>query len=98
MIEAVPSWSPSTAYAANVAGSNCIGPSAPADDGPSLRPWPLSTWPIDARIVQGRPGQVVAADLYSARNCAEGGNTCRPAIADDDSVPRSTVSAASAAS
>ena len=34
---------------------NCIGPIAPADDGPWLRPWPLSTWPTAASRVQSQP-------------------------------------------
>ena len=62
-----PSPLPSTAYPANVAGMNCIGPSAPEDDGPTLWPCPDSTWPMAASTCQSRPWQVVAAARYSAR-------------------------------
>src|SRR2546430_5117796 len=33
-------------HSAQVDGMNCIGPSAPALDGPLLAPSPLSIWPI----------------------------------------------------
>ena len=55
-----------------MAGSNCIGPSAPAPlepewtPGRSEVPFPDSTVPMAASTVQGRPGQVAAASWYSA--------------------------------
>ena len=58
------------AYWLKVAGSNCIGPSAPAEFGPLCtpgsgeRPWPDSTSPIPASTDQGSPGQVWAASMY----------------------------------
>ena len=53
-------------HSAQVDGRNCIGPSAPALDGPSLAPSPLSISLIAASTVQDRPGQYFAADsLYS---------------------------------
>src|SRR5712692_4132519 len=55
-------------HAAQVDGRNCIGPSAPALDGPLLAPLPLSISPIAASTVQDMPGQYFAADaLYSIR-------------------------------
>jgi hypothetical protein len=50
-----------TAYAANVAGSNCIGPSAPPDpvgpctSGAADLPWSDSIAPIAASTGQGSP-------------------------------------------
>ena len=58
------------AYSLKVAGSNCIGPSAPAElaplctPGSGERPWPDSTSPIPASTDQGSPGQVWAASMY----------------------------------
>ena len=51
---------------AQAAGSNCIGPRAPALDGPSSWPKPLSTSPMAARTVQGMPYSAPAF-LKSAR-------------------------------
>jgi hypothetical protein len=62
-----------TAYSANVAGSNCIGPSAPLRFLPWYTPraWdrPLSDSmvPIPASTSQSSPGQVRAAAAYQAR-------------------------------
>src|SRR6185437_8800973 len=53
---------PSVPQLCQVDGRNCIGPSAPADDGPSLAPSPLSISPMAASTVQDRPGQYSAAD------------------------------------
>src|SRR5689334_14824413 len=53
---------PSVPQLCQVEGMNCIGPSAPAEDGPSLAPSPLSIWPMAASTVQDRPGQYSAAD------------------------------------
>src|ERR1017187_2186134 len=57
-------------YAANVAGSNCIGPSAPAALAPEWTPgrfdvpYPDSTVPMAANTAHDRPGQVPAACSY----------------------------------
>jgi len=62
-----------TAYSANVAGSNCIGPSAPLRFLPLCtpraldRPLPDSIVPIPASTSQESPGQVRAAARYKAR-------------------------------
>ena len=62
-----------TAYCAKVAGSNCIGPSAPASFAPERTPgavdWPssLSTLPMPARTIHGRPGHVCAPSMKSVR-------------------------------
>ena len=62
-----------TAYSANVAGSNCIGPSAPSRFLPLCTPravdWPLpdSMVPIPASTFQDSPRQVRAAALYQTR-------------------------------
>src|ERR1700741_2788395 len=53
---------PSVPQRAQAGGRNCRGPSAPALDGPSLAPSPLSISPIAASTVQDRPGQYFAAD------------------------------------
>src|SRR5262249_58323016 len=45
-----------------VDGRNCIGPSAPALEGPVFAPNPLSIWPMAASTVQDMPGQERAAD------------------------------------
>ena len=67
---------PGSALTANwpkVAGSSCIGPSAPAlleperTPGRAERPWPDSASPMPASTDQGRPGQVFAAAMYQAR-------------------------------
>ena len=50
---------------AQVDGRNCIGPSAPADDGPVFCPSALSIWPMAASTVQDSPGQY---SLAEARN------------------------------
>src|SRR6266516_1070414 len=49
-------------HSAQVAGMNCIGPRAPALDGPLLAPSPLSIWPIPASTVQDIPGHYFAAE------------------------------------
>src|SRR2546421_10920312 len=49
-------------HSAQVAGMNCIGPSAPALDGPLLAPSPLSICAIAASTVQDIPGQYFAAE------------------------------------
>ena len=55
-------------HSAQVDGRNCIGPCAPALDGPSLVPSPLSISLIAASTVQDMPGQYSSADaLYSVR-------------------------------
>ena len=81
-----------------VAGSNCIGPSAPAEFAPlrtpgsGERPWPDSTSPIPASTDQGRPGQVWAASMYHIRYC---GGT--PAMAVPAGAPSRPAGAAVAA-
>src|SRR5215475_3927995 len=50
----------------HVEGRNCIGPSAPAGDGPLLVPSPLSIWAMAARIVHDMPGQYWAADAWNS--------------------------------
>src|ERR1039457_7035381 len=52
---------------AHVDGMNCMGPSAPALDGPMLLPSPLSIWPMAASTVQDSPRQYRAADCWN--NC-----------------------------
>src|SRR5208283_1755997 len=64
MLGAPVSPKPSIPRARQVDGMNCIGPSAPALDGPTLVPLPLSTSPIAARTVQDIPGQYRAADSW----------------------------------
>src|SRR5271154_770461 len=56
---------PSVPQIAQVDGRNCMGPSAPALDGPSLAPSPLSISPIAASTVQDRPGQYRAAEALN---------------------------------
>ena len=69
----LPDGSARTAYSANVAGSNCIGPSAPMRFLPLCTPraldWPLfdSIVPIPASTSQESPGQVRAASRYQVR-------------------------------
>src|SRR6266571_1366665 len=64
-MSAVVSPNPGMPHIRQVDGRNCIGPSAPAFDGPSLVPCPLSICPIAASTVQESPGQYLAADcLY----------------------------------
>ena len=46
---------PPSPNSAQVEGSNCIGPSAPALEGPSSAPKPDSSKPIAARTGQGMP-------------------------------------------
>src|ERR1700690_1924092 len=59
---------PSVPHTAQVAGMNCMGPMAPAVDGPTLVPSALSICPIAASTVHDRPGQYMAADdLKSCR-------------------------------
>ncbi len=59
------------AYSAKVAGSNCIGPSAPAPLAPDHtpgavdRPFPLSTVPMAASTDQDSPGHRPAACWYN---------------------------------
>ena len=63
MMSGGPVWpNPLIPHSAQVDGMNCIGPSAPALDGPSLAPSPLSICPIAASTVQDRPGQYFAAE------------------------------------
>ena len=91
-------WSGPVAYWLKVAGSNCIGPSAPAEFAPlctpgrSDLPWSVSTSPIPASTDQGRPGQVWAASMYHIRYC--GG---MPAMAMPVAAPSRPVRAAVAA-
>src|SRR5580658_7162303 len=62
---------PSMPHTAQVDGRNCMGPMAPAVDGPSLAPSPLSISLMAASTVQDRPGQYSAADSwYSSRKVA----------------------------
>src|SRR5271169_7012963 len=65
----VPVWpNASMPQVAHVDGMNCMGPSAPALDGPSLAPSPLSISLIAASTVHDRPGQYSSADaLYNVR-------------------------------
>ena len=56
---------PSVPQIAQVDGRNCMGPRAPALDGPSLAPSPLSISPIAASTVQDRPGQYCAAEALN---------------------------------
>jgi len=53
-------------HTCQVEGRNCIGPSAPALDGPMLAPKPLSICPMAASTVQDRPGQYRAADSWNS--------------------------------
>ena len=55
-----------------VEGRNCIGPSAPARDGPLLVPSPLSIWPIAASTVHDRPGQYLAAEARNSSRYVPG--------------------------
>src|SRR5258707_9029194 len=57
---------PSMPQTAQVEGRNCIGPSAPAVDGPLLVPSALSIWPIAASTVQDSSGQYLAADSWNS--------------------------------
>ena len=57
---------PEIPHTDQVDGRNCIGPSAPALDGPTLAPSPLSIWPIAARTVQDKDGQYRAADCWNS--------------------------------
>src|ERR1700691_2658665 len=67
MMSGAPVWpNPSMPQIAHVDGRNCIGPSAPALDGPMLVPSALSIWPIAARTVQDRPGQYLAAEDWNS--------------------------------
>src|ERR1700730_977760 len=77
MMSGDPVWpNPSMPQTAHVDGRHCIGPRAPAEDGPLLVPSPLSIWPMAARTVQERPGQYLAADAWNScryvlGSCAE---------------------------
>ncbi len=53
-------------HSRQVEGRNCMGPSAPALDGPMLLPSPLSICPMAASTVQDRPGQYRAADAWNS--------------------------------
>src|SRR5215467_10831884 len=53
-------------HARQVVGRNCMGPSAPALDGPMFWPSALSIWPMAASTVQDRPGQYSAADALNS--------------------------------
>src|ERR1017187_4567757 len=67
MMSGGPLWpNPSVPQIFQVDGRNCIGPSAPAVDGPTLAPSPLSIWPMAARTVQDSPGQYCAADALNS--------------------------------
>src|SRR5215831_18177889 len=57
---------PSMPQTAQVDGRNCIGPSAPAGDGPTLVPSLLSIWPMAASTVQDSSGQYLAADSWNS--------------------------------
>src|ERR1700733_7698197 len=57
---------PSVPQTAHVEGRNCMGPIAPAVDGPTLVPSALSIWPMAASTVQDRPGQYSAADALNS--------------------------------
>src|SRR5215469_12522493 len=68
-----PVWpNPSMPQTAHVDGRNCIGPSAPADDGPTLAPSPLSICPIAASTVQDSPRQYLAADSWNSCRYVDG--------------------------
>src|ERR1039458_6911383 len=68
-----PVWpNASMPHAAQVAGMNCIGPSAPALDGPTLAPSPLSISLIAASTVQDMPGQYSSADAWYSFSRLEG--------------------------
>ena len=45
---------------------NCIGPSAPALDGPMFCPSALSIWPMAASTVQDMAGQYFAAEAWNS--------------------------------
>ena len=63
---ATPSPLPSTPEVSQVDGKNCIGPIAPAVDGPMFAPWPDSTIPTAARMYQSSPNPYSLADcMYS---------------------------------
>ena len=67
MMSGGPVWpNPSIPQTAQVDGRNCIGPSAPALDGPMFVPSALSIWPIAASTVQDSPGQYRAADSWNS--------------------------------
>jgi hypothetical protein len=53
---------PSIPHIRQVDGRNCIGPSAPAVDGPMFWPSADSIWPMAASTVQDSPGQYRAAE------------------------------------
>ena len=57
---------PSMPQVAHVDGRNCIGPRAPAVDGPVFWPSADSIWPIAASTVQDSPGQYPAADSWNS--------------------------------
>src|SRR5215210_7092908 len=66
MMLALPSPFPSTPEAAHVDGRNCMGPMAPALEGPMFCPWLDSTCPTAARTYQSLPNPYFSADsLYS---------------------------------
>ena len=68
MMSGGPGWpNPVMPHSAQVDGRNCIGPSAPALDGPSLEPSPLSISLIAASTVQDMPGQYSSADALVQR-------------------------------
>src|SRR5215211_9219034 len=70
MILATPSPLPSTPAVSQVEGRNCIGPSAPAVDGPMFSPWFDSTCPTAANTYQSSPNPYFRADvLYSILYC-----------------------------
>src|SRR5258708_13035414 len=67
MMSGGPVWpNPSMPQAAQVDGRNCIGPSAPAVEGPLLVPSALSIWPMAASTVQDNSGQYLAADSWNS--------------------------------
>jgi hypothetical protein len=68
MIFATLSWLPSIPYTLQVEGRNCIGPRAPALEGPMFCPWFDSTSPTAASMYQSLPKPYfLAAFLYRWR-------------------------------
>ena len=57
---------PSVPQVRQVDGRNCIGPRAPAVDGPSFCPSADSIWPMAASTVHDSPGQYWAADSWKS--------------------------------
>src|SRR5258708_8635539 len=75
MVSGGPVWpNPSMPQAAQVDGRNCIGPSAPAGEGPLLPPSALSSWPMAASTVQDNSGQYLATDSWNP--CSSVAGSC----------------------